>query len=409
MKLAVFSHKPCWPCATSSTGYATDGGFPFQMAALAELFDETVLLVPCAEATGGTGEIPLKGPRLRVAPLPAPYGAGLGRKMLFPFWLLRCAPIILKEFHGASAVHAPIPGDVGTVGMLLAWVFRKPLFVRYCGNWLAPVTLAQRFWRSFMETFAGGRNVMLATGGTVAPPSPTNPNVRWIFSSSLTAGEMEELGGHQPALAGAKLRLITVGRQQAGKGTDKLIEALAVIRRQWPEVQLDVVGDGSELARLKAQAAELGVSGQVVFHGKLDHAGVLGRLKQAHIFCFPTRSEGFPKAVLEAMACGLPVIATSVSVLPMLLSTGGGILIEPSAAAVARAVCEISSSEEKFKAMSAKARDMARAYTLERWRDTIGGHLSAAWGLLRKIEDKRVKMEAGEAETNVLRPPSSVI
>jgi hypothetical protein len=61
MKLAVFSHKGCWPCAASPTGYATDGGFPFQMAAIAELFDETVLPVvweatervklPCGEIT----------------------------------------------------------------------------------------------------------------------------------------------------------------------------------------------------------------------------------------------------------------------------------------------------------------------------------------------------------------------
>lgn len=386
MRLVVFSHKPCWRSSSSPSGYATDGGFPFQMAAIAELFDETVLLVPCYPRVNGTGEVPVAGPRLRVSPLPPPYGSGLGRKLLFPLWFIRCAPAVLREFRSADAIHTPIPGDVGTVGMLLAWLFRKPLFVRYCGNWLRPVTRAEKLWRWFMETTAGGRNVMLATGGTAEPPSPKNPNVRWIFSSSLTAGEMEELGSHQPKLDRERLRLITVGRQQAGKGTDKLVDALAMIRRQFPQVQLDVVGDGSDVARLKQQAAELGVSGQVVFHGKLDHAGVLHRMKQAHIFCFPTRSEGFPKAVLEAMACGLPVIATSVSVLPRLLSTGGGILIEPSSAAVARAIGEITSSEENFKAMSAKAQSMARAYTLERWRDTIGAMLTDAWGPLRKVE-----------------------
>jgi len=359
------------------------------MAAIAELFDETVLLVPCHRRTGEPGEISLGGPRLRVSPLPPPYGSGLGRKLLFPFWCFRCAPVILREFRKADAVHAPIPGDVGTVGMLLAWVFRKPLFVRHCGNWLRPITRAEKLWRWFMETFAGGRNVMLATGGAAEPPSRRNPNVRWIFSSSLTAAEMEELGSHQPKLDRERLRLITVGRQQAGKGTEKLVDALVMIRRQFPQVQLEVVGDGSDLARLKQQAAELGVSGQVVFHGKLDHAGVLQKMKQAHIFCFPTQSEGFPKAVLEAMACGLPVIATPVSVLPMLLSMGGGILIEPSSAAVARAVCEVTSSEETFKGMSARARNMARTYTLDRWRDTIGGHLSAAWGPLKtEIRDQ---------------------
>jgi glycosyltransferase involved in cell wall biosynthesis len=271
--------------------------------------------------------------------------------------------------------------------MMLAWAFRKPLFVRYCGNWLRPTTIAERLWRRFMEIIAGGRNVMLATGGTAEPPSQSNPNVRWIFSSTLTAAEMEELRMRQPAFEPARLRLITVGRQQKGKGTDKLLEALPLIRQQIPQAQLDVVGDGSEVARLMRRAVELGVGGQVVFHGKLGHADVLRRLQQAHIFCFPTHSEGFPKAVLEAMSCGLPVIATPVSVLPMLLSTGGGTLVEPSAGALAGAVLEIANSKERFDTMSARAREMARDYTLERWRDNVGKSLSAAWGPLREQEN----------------------
>jgi glycosyltransferase involved in cell wall biosynthesis len=368
------------------------------MAAIAELFDETVLLVPSPPSTGDPGEIPLEAPRLRVAPLPPPYGSGLGRKMLFPFWLIRCAPTILKEFCSAGAIHSPIPGDVGTIGMLLAWMFRKPLFVRYCGNWLTVKSTADRFWHWFMEQSAGGRNVMLATGGTADPPSATAPHVRWIFSTSLTESEIRELATGEVSLAPEKLRLIIVGRQEAGKGTDLLIKALPLIHRRYPHAVLDVVGDGSVVPMLKKQAAELGVGEKVVFHGKVNHAEVIRALQNAHLFCFPTQSEGFPKVVLEAMASGLPVIATPVSVLPMLLASGCGVLIEPDPAAIARAVCELASSPERYKLMSAKARETAREYTLECWRDTIGGYLSAAWGPLKDGE--------GRVQKSVVRCPA---
>jgi len=402
VNLAVFSHKGCWPCADSPTGYATDGGFPFQMKALSELFDETRLLVPCYPRTDGKGEIALAGHRLSVVPLSARMGSGFSSKFGFIPWLLRNSPTILRELRCAGAVHAPIPGDVGTVGMLGAWFFRKPLFVRYCGNWLTVKTAADRFWHSFMERVAGGRNVMLATGGTAETPSAKSPCVRWIFSSSLTAEEMKELGTSHLRLDPANLRLITVGRQEARKGTDKLIEALPSLNRHYPSVQLDVVGDGSDIPRLRRMADDLEVGGQVVFRGKVDHSGVLQLLRQANIFCFPSQSEGFPKAVLEAMACGLPVVATSVSVLPMLLSSGAGVLIDPDASSIEAAVNRIASSQTTYDAMSRTARAVAQQYTLESWRDTIGDHLRGAWGRLKeKDEGGNLKPERarGKVET----------
>ena len=61
MKLAVFSHKLCWPSAASPSGYATDGGFPLQMQTLSELFDATTLVVPVADHAAVVGEMPLTG------------------------------------------------------------------------------------------------------------------------------------------------------------------------------------------------------------------------------------------------------------------------------------------------------------------------------------------------------------
>ncbi len=81
MKLAVVSHKPCWPASGSPSGYATDGGFPMQMRALSELFSSTVLVIPVVRnAPDVAGEF-LAGNNLSVQPLSVLTGVGLRRRL----------------------------------------------------------------------------------------------------------------------------------------------------------------------------------------------------------------------------------------------------------------------------------------------------------------------------------------
>jgi glycosyltransferase involved in cell wall biosynthesis len=112
---------------------------------------------------------------------------------------------------------------------------------------------------------------------------------------------------------------------------------------------------------------------------------VLQLLQQADVFCYPTAaSEGFPKVVLEALACGLPVVTTRVLVLPELLASGCGLLIdEPTPRALADAVAGVAADGDRYRAMSARAVETARRYSLENWRGEIGERLQRAWGPLR--------------------------
>lgn len=382
MRLAVISHKIVWRSKFSRHEFATDGGFPAQIEALSELFDSTRVVVPCDRKPANEGLSPVCGRRLGVVPLSVPMGSGLLRKLRFPGWLLRNGVVIWREVRRADAVHTPIPGDVGTIGMLFALLQKKPLFVRHCGNWFVQRTLAERLWKWAMEHFAGGRNVMLATGGSPDPPSERNRDIAWIFSTSLRREQI--LSRKMPTFPeNGVLRLAIVCRQEPRKGTDVAIRSMPLILKDFPEASLDVVGDGSQLAELKGLSVSLGLGPCVRFHGKLEQKGVLDVLQQAHIFCFPTSaSEGFPKAVLEALAMGLPVVTTRVSVLPELIKQGGGILIdraEPEL--VANAVGKICSDRYTYSDMSARATETAQNYALEDWKAQIEEKLRASWGV----------------------------
>jgi glycosyltransferase involved in cell wall biosynthesis len=391
MKLAVISHKPCWVSRGSASGFATDGGFPIQMRAISELFDRTTVLVPSYADSDRAGELPLIGTNLSVVALTPPAGRGLWRKLLFPFWLLANLRMLVREVRRADAVHTPIPGDIGTIGIFLALLLRKHLFVRHCGNWLGPRTAADRCWKWLLERVASDRRVVFATGGAAEAPSRRNRKIEWIFASSLTEKEILSRARPREGFGAEQPRLVIACRQERDKGTAAVIGSLLLTRRDFPEATLDVVGDGSALEGLRRLARDLGLDEAVTFSGKLEHDEVLERMSRADLFCYPTESsDGFPKVVLEALACGLPVVATRVSVLPRLIGVGAGILVEESSAeAVAEGIRLCLSDRERYRAMSRCAVATARQYSLEKWRDAIGDRLRLAWGPLQCASSPR--------------------
>jgi len=385
MNLLVLSHKEIWFCVQSPSGFSTIGGFPHQMQTLSELFDRTIIIAANRKTTIPSGFHSLIGFNLVVQPLPEPAGTNLKRKIALLTWLPRHLPKIWRMVHQADAVHTPVPGDIGMIGLLVALAQSKPLFVRHCGTWGEPVTLADRFLLWLLERIAGGRNVVLATGGADTPPSRKNPNIRWIFSTTLTEEELAAIPAARPWQLGEPLRLVTVSRLSRDKNVVSIIRAIPLIRKRIPDVYLSVAGDGEARPMLERLVADLGIAERVTFHGNVPHAEVLQILSRSHLFLFPTRvKEGFPKAVLEAMACGLPVIATDVSIIPYLIRDCGVVLDDTNPQAVAGAIAQLISDERRLAEMSARARQKAQDYTLERWRDVIGTHLEAAWGTLSK-------------------------
>jgi len=137
--------------------------------------------------------------------------------------------------------------------------------------------------------------------------------------------------------------LLAVGHLVALKGFDLVIESLARLRAggNCPDLRLLVVGEGGERAPLEALARRLGVGGAVRFAGPLSHPELRTWYNAADVFCLASSREGWPNVVLEALACGTPVVATRVGGIPEIVTSDSvGLLAERSPEALAGAIEE---------------------------------------------------------------------
>jgi glycosyltransferase involved in cell wall biosynthesis len=129
---------------------------------------------------------------------------------------------------------------------------------------------------------------------------------------------------------GETVELLSVGRLDAMKGFAMLIEAVAALVREGVPLRLTLVGDGPQRAALEAQAANELPPGTVIFTGALGAPEVTRRMAAADVFCLPSFAEGVPVVLMEAMAAGLPVIATRIMGIPELVQHGeSGLLVPP--------------------------------------------------------------------------------
>lgn len=392
MKLLVFSHKQVWESEESPTGWATDGGFVFHMMGVGSLFDEIEVVVPQIPKKS-KGEVLFKDEKLTITPIQLPTNlSGWKRKAFVLLWGLFNFFSLRKKIKEADMVHIPIPSDFGTIGMLLTKWMGKPMFIRYCGNWLSSKTAAERYWKRFMIKHTGKNIVSFATGGGIEHPADENPKIKWIFSSSLLESELAELENKvQEKQQNGVFKIVSVSRQAKGKGTHQTIRAIAELPHE--NIQFDVVGDGEDLQYFKQITSDLGIEDRIHFHGKLNNTGVLNVLLQSDLFCFPSESEGFPKAVMEAMACGLPVITNPVSVLPMMVGeTKSGVILKNSThQEIAKELKKLINSPSKQKDFSANALKSVKQYSLENWADFIAMELSREFNMDIKRKRKLIK------------------
>lgn len=178
---------------------------------------------------------------------------------------------------------------------------------------------------------------------------------------------------------------LAVARLDDNKRIDVFLAALAAARKTDPGITGVVVGDGPSRAELERQAIDLGlVPGGVEFTGKLPH--VWDRYAEADIFVHLALSEGTPNVVLEAMATGLPVVATPAGDVGRIVRSNENGFVVPfdNAPAVTRRLLELSRSVELRSQLGARGRlDVQGSFGVRQVRDSLERFYAAVCGAAR--------------------------
>jgi len=371
MRLIVVSHKRVW---YYNGCYFTVGGFPRQMRMFQEIFDQVIICCPVPKEPVPPGAENISKMGLEVLPLRHLPTRTVFNKLRFLIALPGYWQTIRTILREADVVQVRIPHYIGIIGIYAARSLHKPIFVWLGGDWAGIVVARGRNTaRMLFSVFLRWYLPRLFKDLLVLAPEPKvlgrntmGINIIEVINTNIFKEEITKSVSPQIPKVDTRTSLLFVGRLDYIKGVDVLLNALSELKSlRW---HLDIVGDGttSLLDSLRQQAAELGISDRVRFHGRQPRESVRRYYELADILIVPSRNEMSPKVVIEAMANGVVVVASAVGAIPRLLAEGRGYLVEPGdSLQLARTLRSLIEKPEQLLTCSERSLEFARSNTVE--------------------------------------------
>jgi glycosyltransferase involved in cell wall biosynthesis len=254
-----------------------------------------------------------------------------------------------------AAIRHRTPSLTYVRGLLDPWAFnfkpvRKRVYWRLVGTRiLRDSTVVVALTESERQAI---RALNVATRIEVVPNgAPIEPG-----GSSRTA-----LESALPALSGRRYVLF-LGRIHAKKALDVLLEAIALFRSEDSDTRFVIAGpvDLEYVSDWRQLLQRFGLNGSLITPGPVSGALKAALFEYADLFVLPSHSEGLPVAALEALAAGCPVVITKQCNLPEVEEARAGIIVEPDASQVFSAMRTLLNDEDRRRAMSENARELAR-------------------------------------------------
>jgi len=292
-----------------------------------------------------------------------------------PLELPRMVWALAQAAWTAGALHVRCPGSIGLVGALLGPLLSRRRIAKYAGQWqdfpgeartvrLQKALLRSRWWGAPVTVY----------GAWPDQPAHVVP----FFTSVLSAAQMARARQAAGARAASgRPRVLFVGRLSRAKNAHVLLGALGRLRGEGTDLPCTLVGDGPERAALEAQAAELGVA--AVFAGGVSFDRVLSFYETHDVLVLASESEGWPKAIVEAMAFGLVCIGSDRGLIPQILGEGRGLVVPPRDVEALAAALRRAADPGEAAAIRAKAAPFGQRYSLEDLREALREVMAEWW------------------------------
>jgi glycosyltransferase involved in cell wall biosynthesis len=308
----------------------------------ARMFPELEMLARLCPGPPSNDAIAFGAPNIRVCDTPTGKDGSLSSRLRSLPGAVRLVRQLDRAIARADVVHVRAPCRQAFLALWLLRRHRKHTYAKYAAVWRQPAQqpITYRMQRTLLRRLPPD-SVVTVYGRLPGDP----PHVRTSYTSSLTETELEACRRiTRQRRWPVNNRLIWVGRFAPVKDVPTLLQAVRHARDAGLDCTLDLVGDGPMRSQVEHLMSALHLQEAVRFQGRCGREVLLELLNEAKCFVLPSRFEGCPKVLVEAMAVGLPCLATNVGFLPQVLGYGErGVLVPVSdpvgLSSAIRAVC----------------------------------------------------------------------
>ncbi len=334
------------------------------------------------------------------------------------------AVVLTKAMSQTDHIHLRCPGNIGLIGCFVQILFpNKPKTAKYAGNWdpKAKQPWSYRLQKWLLNNTFLTKNMKVLVYGEW--PDQTK-NIVPFFTASYSKKELEEIQRHPelvsgshpinhnqeiassltPQIDGKEQKIATsptnivqtdkhskrAPRNDGGnnnflfvgaltKGKQPLLSVAVVqkLKEKGHQVQLNIYGEGPERLALEKYITENELHNEVILHGNCDRETIKKAYQSAHFLLFISQSEGWPKAVAEAMFWGCLPITSKVSCIPYMLANGErGSLVSPNVDEIVAVVEDYLQHPNTYNQQTIKAMEWSRQFTMERFEEEIGKIIS---------------------------------
>jgi len=309
--------------------------------------------------------------------------------------------VLMKAMKQADHIHLRCPGNIGLLGCFVQLLFPgKPKTAKYAGNWdpkaiqpwsyrMQKWLLSNTFLTKNMKVLVYGewpnqtKNIVpfftasysereLGDGSRYHNPNK-NKQIATSHTNPESALEADSESRNAPRNDGGTINFIFVGALTKGKQPLLSVAVVQKLKEKGHPVQLNIYGEGPERLALEQYIAENDLGNTVILHGNCDREIIKNAYQTAHFLLFISQSEGWPKAVAEAMFWGCLPITSKVSCIPYMLANGErGALVDANADEIVAVVEDYLQHPEKYAEQSKKAMEWSRQFTMEKFEEGIG-------------------------------------
>ncbi|WP_046755618.1 glycosyltransferase family 4 protein [Kordia jejudonensis] len=276
---------------------------------------------------------------------------------------------IVAAMRKADHIHLRCPGNIGLVGCVAQIFFpSKTKTAKYAGNWdpKSKQPMTYRWQKKILSnTFLTKNMNVLVYGDWKAQTK----NIKSFFTASYQNSDKKEVSLRR--LEGT-IKFSFVGSLSPGKRPLLSIQIVEALRKHGHQVRLDMYGDGVLRSELETYLEKNQLATYIKLHGNVTAAIIKEVHQNTHFMLLPSKSEGWPKVVAEAMFWGSLPIVTNISCVPFMLDSGNrGILIAPNVASAVTSIETVLNSPKKYEEMAEKAINWSRNYTLDTFESEI--------------------------------------